>query len=245
VGYTNAGKSTLLNRLTGSSEVAADMLFATLDTRTRQWRLPDGRVVLLSDTVGFLQRLPHHLVASFHATLEETLHADLLLHVVDASHPDAAVHVRAVDEVLQSLSWTTRADILVFNKIDRVADRLALQLITPARGPVVVHVSAHTGQGLERLTELVVAHLDRRSSLVDVTLPLADGRTAAAVRRGGAILEEETLGEDELLRLRVRLSERALGNLRRVSNGSARFEVVEPPLESLGAQRREEPGDQL
>ncbi|MEM8711841.1 MAG: GTPase HflX [Planctomycetota bacterium] len=97
VGYTNAGKSTLLNFLTGSSEFAADMPFATLDTRTRRWVLPDKRTVLLSDTVGFLQRLPHHLVASFHATLEETLHADLLLHVVDASNPDAAVQMEAVD----------------------------------------------------------------------------------------------------------------------------------------------------
>ena len=104
VGYTNAGKSTLLNALTGSKELAADMLFETLDTRTRQWKLDDGRTVLLSDTVGFLQRLPHHLVASFHATLEEAVHADLLLHVVDASHPDSAVQLRAVEEVLDSIA---------------------------------------------------------------------------------------------------------------------------------------------
>src|SRR6185503_15116416 len=100
VGYTNTGKSTLLNRLTGSNEFVADQLFATLDTRTRQWALPNGRTVLLSDTVGFLERLPHHLVASFHATLEETLAADLLLHVVDASHPSAEQQIAAVDEVL-------------------------------------------------------------------------------------------------------------------------------------------------
>ncbi|MFT7169128.1 MAG: GTP-binding protein HflX, partial [Paracoccaceae bacterium] len=100
VGYTNAGKSTLLNYLTGATEFVANMPFATLDTRTRRWVLPDKRTVLLSDTVGFLQRLPHHLVASFQATLEETLHADLILHVVDASNPDADHQMNAVDEVL-------------------------------------------------------------------------------------------------------------------------------------------------
>ncbi|MEZ5973864.1 MAG: GTPase HflX [Planctomycetota bacterium] len=108
VGYTNAGKSTLLNRLTGSEEFVADMPFATLDTRTRKWVLPDKRVVLLSDTVGFLQRLPHHLVASVHATLEETLQADLLLHVVDASHPDAAHQMQAVDDARFALRASCR-----------------------------------------------------------------------------------------------------------------------------------------
>ena len=111
VGYTNVGKSTLLNLLTHSEEFVADMPFATLDTRTRKWILPDRRVVLLSDTVGFLARLPHHLVASFHATLEETLHADLLLHVVDASHPDAPLQMQAVDDVLASISPHLHADM--------------------------------------------------------------------------------------------------------------------------------------
>ncbi|HVS19828.1 MAG TPA: GTPase HflX, partial [Planctomycetota bacterium] len=132
VGYTNAGKSTLLNRLTGSREFEADMLFATLDTRTRQWRLPDGRLVLLSDTVGFLERLPHHLVASFHATLEETLQADLLVHVVDASHPDAVQQIAAVETVLGELSRSTQAEVLALNKVDAVDEPLALQLL--ARG---------------------------------------------------------------------------------------------------------------
>ncbi|HUR26986.1 MAG TPA: GTPase HflX, partial [Planctomycetota bacterium] len=154
VGYTNAGKSTLLNKLTGSEELAADMLFATLDTRTRQWRLPDGRNVLLSDTVGFLQRLPHHLVASFHATLEETLHADLLLHVVDASHPDASTQIQAVDDVLDGVAWADRREILVFNKTDRVPEPLALHSLAQGRKNEVVFVSAETGAGLERLTQV-------------------------------------------------------------------------------------------
>lgn len=228
VGYTNAGKSTLLNRLTGSREFAADMLFATLDTRTRQWRLPDGRVVLLSDTVGFLERLPHHLVASFHATLEETLQADLLVHVVDASHPDARAQIAAVEGVLGELSRSTLAEILALNKVDAVAEPLALQLLARDSRAEVLHLSARTGEGLERLTDAVVRRLDQRSATVDVILPLADGRTAAVVRRTSAVLEEETLGE-ERLRLRVRLGEGALGNLRRLAGPEAEFRMLEEP----------------
>jgi GTP-binding protein HflX len=214
VGYTNAGKSTLLNRLTGSDELAADMLFATLDTRTRQWRLEDGRSVLLSDTVGFLQRLPHHLVASFHATLEETLHADLLLHVVDASHPDAATQILAVDEVLDSIAWADRREVLVFNKVDRVVEPLALHSLAEGRRNEVLFVSAHTGAGLDRLTQTVLRELDSHSLIVHVQVPLADGRSAALVRASGAITSEELIGE-EALRFEIKLSAGALGNLRR------------------------------
>ena len=229
VGYTNAGKSTLLNRLTGADELAADKLFATLDTRTRKWTLPDGRTVLLSDTVGFLQRLPHHLVASFHATLEETLHADLLLHVVDASHLDAANQIKAVDEVLETLSWSTRAGLLVFNKVDRVPEPLSLQLLAQqasGRNQEVVHISAHTGDGLERLAAAVARRLDLQSSVVDVRLAVSDGRTAAAVRATGALLEQELLEADQL-RMRVRLSAGALGSLRRRVGTDAVIEVIE------------------
>ncbi len=225
VGYTNAGKSTLLNRLTGSQEFAADMPFATLDTRTRKWSLPDKRTVLLSDTVGFLQRLPHHLVASFHATLEETLQADLLLHVVDASHPDAGTQMRAVDEVLASMSARLRPDVLVLNKIDRVADPLSLHLLTGDSPATVVHISAKTGRGLERLTEVVQGFLDERSSTVDIFVPVTDGRTLAAIRAAGGLMEEECL-EETTMRLRVRLSAGALGLLQQKTGASARFAPV-------------------
>ncbi len=225
VGYTNAGKSTLLNRLTGSQEFAADMPFATLDTRTRKWVLPDKRIVLLSDTVGFLQRLPHHLVASFHATLEETLQADLLLHVVDASHPDAGTQMRAVDEVLASMSARLRPDVLVLNKIDRVDDPLSLHLLTGDSPATVVHVSAKTGRGLDRLTEVVQSYLDERSSTVDIFVPVTDGRTLASVRAAGGLMEEEVL-EETTMRLRVRLSAGALGLLRQRTGSHARFAPV-------------------
>jgi len=241
VGYTNAGKSTLLNRLTGSSEVAEDKLFATLDTRTRKWHLPDGRTVLLSDTVGFLQRLPHHLVASFHATLEETLHADLLLHVVDASHHDATNQVRAVEEVLSELSWSCRADLVVLNKMDRVEDRLALRLIEEElAGREVVEVSARTGAGIEALTAAVARRLDARSTTVDVFVPLADGRSVAAVRRAGALIEEEVIGDTEL-RVRCRVSPGAYGSLRRECSKDVRFEelgVATQPHQRAGPSAR-------
>ncbi|HIG12586.1 MAG: GTPase HflX [bacterium] len=232
VGYTNAGKSTLLNCLTGADEFVADMLFATLDTRTRQWRLSDGRQVLLSDTVGFLGRLPHHLVASFHATLEETLNADLILHVVNASHPDAPEQMAAVDEVLCSVGHSTRTGVLVLNKIDLLRDPLDLQLLARDRPERVVHISAHTGEGLERLDAIVREILDARSALLSILLPLANGRLAARVRATALVLEEEVLGDAEL-RMQVRMDETALGLLKQSAAGELSYEVLEPPREPL------------
>lgn len=230
VGYTNAGKSTLLNRLTGANELAADMLFATLDTRTRQWRLRDGRTVLLSDTVGFLQRLPHHLVASFHATLEEAVHADLLLHVVDASHPDAAQQLAAVEEVLDSIAPSHRSELLVFNKVDALGESLAMQLLGRDLRHEVVPISARTGEGLERLDAAVAKRLDARSARVQVDIPIADGRTMAAIRRLGAVLSEETV-EARCVRMTVRISEAALGNLRRAAPADIEVTVLDRPVE--------------
>lgn len=215
VGYTNAGKSTLLNRLTGSEEFVADMLFATLDTRTRQWNLPDGRRVLLSDTVGFLQRLPHHLVACFHATLEEALHADLLLHVVDASHPDALGQMAAVEEVLTSLSQDARSALIVFNKVDRVPDPIVLQSLASGRTSEWVAVSAATGEGIDLLQERVARRVDERSVLVDFVHPIADGRVEALLRQYSAPLLDEMDSEAGTRRMRARLTPGQLGTLRR------------------------------
>jgi len=233
VGYTNAGKSTILNKLTGSSELVADMPFATLDTRTRQWKLDDGRVLLLSDTVGFLQRLPHHLVASFHATLEETIHADLILHVVDASHPDAANQMRAVDEVLASLSSSLTPDLLVFNKVDCVEDPISLHLLLEGCELDVVYVSARSGEGLDRLVRAVTQRLDSYASIVDVYVPAGDGRAIALLRSLGGLIEQEILGDE--MRFRSRLTDAALGSLRRECGDEVRFEVhpsVRTPLAS-------------
>jgi GTP-binding protein HflX len=231
VGYTNAGKSTLLNRLTGAEEFAADLLFATLDTRTRKWRLSDGRTVLLSDTVGFLSRLPHHLVASFHATLEETLHADLLLHIADASHPDAVEQIRAVDDVLGELSQGGRDTVLVFNKIDDVDDPIELTWLRSERQEDSLFLSAKTGEGVEDLDRLVRQRLDLRSVRVHVLVPLADGRTIARVREAGVILGETVCDEESALSMELKIDDVALGNLRHGLPKEVQLEVVEPAVE--------------
>ena len=231
VGYTNAGKSTLLNRLTGAVEYAADLLFATLDTRTRKWRLSDGRTALLSDTVGFLSRLPHHLVASFHATLEETLHADLLLHVADASHPDAVEQIRAVDQVLGELSHGTRDMVLVFNKIDDIDDPIELSWFRSGREEDSLFLSAKTGEGVEDLDRLVQQRMDLRSARVHVLVPLADGRTIARMREAGVILSEEVCDEDRTLSMHLKVHDATLGYLRRQLPEEVHLEVIEPAVE--------------
>ena len=232
VGYTNAGKSTLLNRLTGANEFVADMPFATLDTRTRQWCLPDGRTVLLSDTVGFLQRLPHHLVASFHATLEEVIHADLLLHVIDVSHPAVKGQMEAVKNTLTSIAPGLAPQVLVFNKVDLVEDPISLHLLEPERDQDVVYVSAATGEGMDRLANRVVEELDQRSSRVDVFLAPDALRFSGPVRELGA-LEEEEWCPDGTLRLRVRITAEALGNLRRHGRGGREVGMRIEPLGEL------------
>jgi len=230
VGYTNAGKSTLLNQVTGSNELVADMPFATLDTRTRKWKLADGRTVLLSDTVGFLQRLPHHLVASFHATLEEALSVDLLLHVVDGSHPDASVHMHAVEKTLAGLT-NREADLVVLNKIDRVDDPIRLQVLREGRQQEMIHLSARSGEGLDLLDRTITACLDARSCLVSVSVALADGKSAAALRNAGVLLSEETIADTTIV-FRLRLGERLFGNLQRKLGDAATFEVLDQARES-------------
>ena len=149
VGYTNAGKSTLLNTLTGADVLAENKLFATLDTRTRRWQLPGWGPVLLSDTVGFIRDLPHHLIASFKATLEEARQADLLLHVADASNPAAADQIAAVYRVLEELGIEAKDTMLVLNKVDAVEERCMNDL--RGRYPNAIPISAKRGRGLERI----------------------------------------------------------------------------------------------
>jgi GTPase len=175
VGYTNAGKSTLMNRLTGSDVVARDQLFSTLDTRTRQWRLSDWGRVLLSDTVGFIRDLPHHLVASFKATLEEARQARLLLHVVDASNPHAEDQIHAVVAVLKELDVDTKPTLLVLNKVDRVPDPSFLQVLQKHH-PRAVAVSAVTGQGLDELRDAVIEMLSADFVAAEVDVDAGNGK---------------------------------------------------------------------
>jgi GTP-binding protein HflX len=178
VGYTNAGKSTLMNVLTGAGVRVEDKLFSTLDTRTRQWHLKDWGRVLLSDTVGFIRDLPHHLVASFKATLEETRQARLLLHVVDASNPAAEEQVQAVNQVLKELGCSDKPTLLVLNKIDRLTDGSYLDVLMK-RHPRGVAVSAVTGRGLDDLREAVIRALGSDFADAEIETDAGNGRVLA------------------------------------------------------------------
>jgi len=190
VGYTNAGKSTLMNALTGAEVYVEDKLFSTLDTRTRQWHLKDWGRVLLSDTVGFIRDLPHHLVASFKATLEETRQARLLLHVVDASNLAAQEQIKAVNQVLTEIGCADRPTLLVFNKIDQVPDRSYLDVLTKQHRRAVA-VSAATGQGLEGLREAVMEALSADFADAEIETDAGNGRVLAYLGAHTEIYRQE------------------------------------------------------
>ncbi|MBI1311995.1 GTPase HflX [bacterium] len=182
VGYTNAGKSTLMNALAEADVYAADQLFATLDTRTRKWTVPHWGDVLLSDTVGFIQRLPHHLVESFKSTLEEARYADLLLHVVDASHPEAEKQIETVYEVLDEIGVTHDNVILVLNKCDAVEDRSIVDVLR-IKNEDAVTVSAKTGDGLDRLAAMVAQQLGDGAVEVRIEAHAGDGKLHSFLAR--------------------------------------------------------------
>jgi GTP-binding protein HflX len=186
VGYTNAGKSTLMNALSGSDVLVADKLFATLDTRTRRWNVPDCGDVLLSDTVGFIRDLPHHLVASFHSTLEEARQARLLLHVVDASDPAAEQHVEIVHKVLGEIGVDDSNTVLVLNKIDACRDRSRVDILRN-RFHNSVTTSARTGFGLDRLTQAVAERLGGGYVDAEIETSIGNGRLLAYLAEHGQI----------------------------------------------------------
>jgi GTP-binding protein HflX len=190
VGYTNAGKSTLANRLTGSDLLARNQLFSTLDTRTRQWKLADWGKVLLSDTVGFIRDLPHHLIASFKATLEEARQARLLLHVVDASNPHAEEQISAVNAVLKELGCDKKPTLLVLNKVDRVPDLSFLQVLQKHH-PHSVAVSAATGQGLKDLEDAVIEMLSADFLNAEVDVASGNGRVLSYLAAHADIYRQE------------------------------------------------------
>lgn len=196
VGYTNAGKSTLLNTLTDAGVLAEDKLFATLDPVARALKLPDGRQVLLIDTVGFVRRLPHHLVQAFRSTLEEAAEADVILNVCDAGSPEAAEHLEVTRRLLEELGCGDRPVLSVFNKCD------VAQSMPPVEGPVV-RISAKTGEGIDRLLAAVAAALPRDRRRVELLLPFREGALAERCRREGAV--EREWYEPEGLRMTVTL----------------------------------------
>jgi GTP-binding protein HflX len=202
VGYTNAGKSTLLNRLTGADAFAEDKLFATLDTQTRTWNLPGRARVFLSDTVGFIRDLPHHLVASFHSTLSEAIESNLLLHVVDASNPDAELQMAVVDTTLREIGAGGNDRLVVFNKTDAVRDRLIASALI-ARHPGSVAVSARTGAGIDDLTGRVAEAVRATATTLELRVPAGAGRLLAFIEERTNVLARAYEGEHVVLRVQA------------------------------------------
>jgi len=185
VGYTNAGKSSLLNALTGADVLAADRLFATLDPRTRQFALPGGETILVTDTVGFIRKLPHELVEAFRSTLDSVHLAELIIHVVDGLADDPYAQIRAVDEVLSEIGAQHVPQLLVVNKIDAKSDARNL-----AQNLGAVPISAMTGEGIPELLEILGNRLRRESRAITVVVPFDRGDVLAALHREGEVLSE-------------------------------------------------------
>ncbi len=212
VGYTNAGKSTLMNLLTGAQVHVADQLFATLNTRTRRWNLGRRQVALLSDTVGFISNLPHHLVVSFRATLEEAITADLLLHVADAAHPRVNQQIQAVRDVLEELGCNDKEQRLLLNKIDRIGDP-SVRMVLASRYPQAIFLSAATGENADQVVEAALRRMGGRQFNVTIEADCANGRLMQYLSqharvdgqtyRGGSVRMKATLSEKHLAWLRA------------------------------------------
>ncbi len=202
VGYTNAGKSTLLNALSGADVYIADQLFATLDPTTRRVELPGGTVILMTDTVGFIQKLPTHLVAAFQATLEEVTEADLLLHVIDTSHPRALEQSRAVYETLEDIGAAGLPVINVLNKIDRFEDpEAAIEAVDDMADSVAV--SARKGWGLDTLREYIEEVLESEMKPIEVLIPFERGDLVSVIHERGLIDVEDHIPEGTYIRGRM------------------------------------------
>jgi GTP-binding protein HflX len=202
VGYTNAGKSTLLNALTGANVYAADQLFATLDPTTRLLALPGGKSALFSDTVGFIQKLPTTLIAAFRATLEEVLEADILIHVVDASHPNASAQIEAVEDTLAEIDMPRIPRILALNKIDLLKGE-PLPEIAPKHSAAVVPLSALTGEGIETLKAEVERILTETMVEIELTLPHQRGDLLSLIHRYGVVNAEKHTEDGVTIRAHV------------------------------------------
>ncbi|GII99440.1 GTP-binding protein HflX [Sediminihabitans luteus] len=201
-GYTNAGKSSLLNALTGAGVLVENALFATLDPTIRRAQTEDGRVYTLADTVGFVRHLPHQLVEAFRSTLEEVGEADLLLHVVDVSHPDPEGQIAAVREVLADVPGASDVpEVIVLNKADVADPEVVARVRLKERRTILV--SAHTGLGIDSLLELVTAELPRPAVEIDLVVPYSRGDLVHRVHESGEITHEEHTGAGTLLRGRV------------------------------------------
>jgi GTP-binding protein HflX len=237
VGYTNAGKSTLFNRLTSADAYTADQLFATLDPTVRRLALAPGLEVALADTVGFVRDLPHELVAAFRSTLQEAREADLLLHVIDAADPERAERIAQVNEVLESIGAQSLPQIAVYNKIDRTGEKARTDLGAEGRTERV-WLSAHTGEGVDLLREALHHQLGTDLHHCLLRLPPGEGRARARLHAAGAVLAQRAL-EDGSTELEVSLRRHELARICREAGlempaESAPCAPGEPFLQSAG-----------
>ena len=214
VGYTNTGKSTLLNKLTNADAFVEDKLFATLDTQTKKWTPVSGVEILLSDTVGFVRKLPHQLVASFKATLEEAVYADLLLHIIDAANPDAMKQIESVEKVLAEIGCGEKPTLKVFNKVDAVKKISELETLQTLF-PDAICISAKTGFGLEQLAEIAAAKYKGGKITVQVRISQSNGKAQSYLRACGTILKE-TYSSDSVI-IEAVLGQNQLSGLKRLA----------------------------
>ena len=218
IGYTNAGKSTLFNALTGETVLAEDKLFATLDSTTRKLDLPQKQQILLSDTVGFIKKLPHQLVAAFKATLEEVLEADLLLHVIDVSHPEAEAQITAVNVVLEELKATDIPVFMVFNKIDRLKSDEELHLLQ-CQYPEALPISAQRGDGIPALADALAHRFAERGTNLSLCIPYTEGKVLDLLHKHGIVLETEYTAE--AVHVKARLPNRYLKSVEQFLTSSS------------------------
>lgn len=188
VGYTNAGKSTLLNKLTNAKVLEEDKLFATLDPTTRNYKLPDGQEVLLTDTVGFIKKLPHHLIDAFRSTLEEAKYADIIIHMVDASNPSMDSHIDTVYETLSNLGIKDKIIITVFNKQDRLMEK---QIFRDFKADYNINASVRTGMGLDELNRVLGEALRSMRVYIERTFNYSEAGKPGIIRKYGQLLKEE------------------------------------------------------
>lgn len=214
VGYTNAGKSTLMNALTDAGVFVEDRLFATLDTRTRKWVVDAGAEVLLSDTVGFVNHLPHHLVASFKATLEEAVNADLLLHVVDASNEGVFEQMDSVEQVLQDIGCGKKDTIVVLNKADTIRSKQSIESAQTVHQDAIC-ISAKTGMNLKKLSEAVLGRYRGEEIVIQLKMSAGNGKAQSFLRAHSTILQEDY--EDETVQLEVRIGRRELAKVEKMN----------------------------
>jgi GTPase len=222
VGYTNAGKSTLLNALTDAGTFVEDRLFATLDTKTRKWVPSRGVEVLLSDTVGFVRDLPHQLVASFKATLEEAVFADVLLHVIDVSNPEVVSQIESVNGVLADIGCSEKPIVMAFNKADAITDVSPLEMLQTMH-PEAVTISAKTGLGLGELARKITEHYRGFEIVLRITTTSANGKVQSFLRTYGQILSEKY--DDGQAVIEVRIGKNQVPELERLR--PEKMEVVQ------------------